>query len=120
MATEGQVVHSALAGTTVQLVALDQLHSGEIEQAIRTLDWDIDRRAVFLDSVLSHDSVSDSDVPVVSCHLNRIKKYRAEYPFTHSDVEFGELVATALARPASCPKSSQEPDSQVAAVSAGG
>lgn len=115
--TSSGVVHSTVAGTSVELVALEQLHSGDIDAAVRTLDWDVDRRAVMLETLLSQATVSELEEQVASCQLNRIKSYRAEHPFEHSDEEFGALVARALEYPAGCPALATEP--QLAAVSAG-
>jgi len=74
---------------------------------MRVLDWEIDARAVFLAGMLAEGAASSEHEALVSCHLEQISKYRAEFPFIHEDAQYGALVAKALARPVSCSKESR-------------
>ena len=106
--TRHQVAVFHLANNTRELLLLEHLRSGDVDRAIKQRDEEVDQRAVLLVDMLVEDQIPAKLRSAASCNLQRIRRYRDENPHTHSDSEYGALVALSLSYQVSCSDSDSE------------
>lgn len=83
-----------LAHDTSELALLESLQAGEHEAAIESLRLDLDVRAVtlseLLDTYQNHPAIEEKR-GLIACHLQAIKRYRAEHGAQSRDPDLARM-----------------------------
>jgi len=98
---------SELAHNATELVLLESLHEGDRDAAIAGLQHDLDVRVVWLSEILDtyrrHPAIAEKRDLIV-CHLQAIKRYRAEHGAQSKDPELARMAERILLSVPECQK----------------